>query len=100
MLIGSVVFMAINWLIVPLLKVMFLPLNLLTLGIFGWAVNVVALYFLTTVMPQFKLIPYDFPGLNLGWVIIPPTSMSLLIVAIVASLLIGLISHFLRWLVK
>lgn len=97
---GAVVFMLINWLVVPLLKVMFLPLNLLTLGIFGWAVNVIALYIMTSILPQFKLLPYDFPGINLSWVIIPPFSLNLLEVAIIASFLIGFMSHFLQWLVK
>jgi putative membrane protein len=98
--IGAFVFMLINWLIVPLLKVMFLPLNLLTLGIFGWMVNVIALYFLTTIYPAFKLLPYDFSGINFSWVIIPPISLNLLEVAIIASFLIGFISHLLQWVVK
>lgn len=98
--IGAVVFMLINWLVVPLLKVMFLPLNLLTLGIFGWAVNVIALYLMTSVLPQFKLVPFTFSGINLSWIIIPPISLNLLEVAILASFMIGLISHFLQWLVK
>lgn len=97
---GALIFMAINWLIVPLLKIMFLPLNLLTLGIFGWAVNVVALYFLTAVYPAFKILPYDFPGANIGIISLPAASLNLLQVAIIASLMIGLISHFLQWLSK
>jgi len=98
--IGAIAFMFINWLIVPLLKVMFLPLNLLTLGIFGWAVNVIALYLMTTVLPQFKLVPFTFSGINLSWIIIPPISLNVLEVAIVASFSIGFISHLLQWLIK
>lgn len=95
---GALVFMVINWLIVPLLKVMFLPLNLLTVGIFGWAVNVIALYFLTVVYPQFHLSPFDFPGANFGALIIPPLSLNLLEVAILSSAVVGFISNFLQWL--
>lgn len=97
---GAAVFMIINWSVIPLLKVMFLPLNLLTLGIFGWAVNVLALYFLTTILPAFRLLPFDFPGANFGILIIPPLSLSLLQVAILASFLVGLMSHFLQWLAR
>jgi uncharacterized membrane protein YvlD (DUF360 family) len=98
--IGAGVFMIINWLIVPLLKVMFLPLNLLTLGIFGWAVNVVGLYLLTVIVPEFKLLPFTFPGATISGIIIPAVDLSLLQVAIVASFLIGFMSHFCQWLVK
>ncbi len=100
LLLGALVFMVINWLIVPLLKIMFLPLNLLTVGIFGWAVNVVALYFLTVVYPQFKIVPFDFSGSNFGAVIIPPMSLNLLEVAILSSAVVGFISNFLQWLSK
>lgn len=98
--IGSLGLMVLNTLVIPLLKVMLLPLNLLTLGLFAWIVNVIALYFLITLIPQFKLVPYSFPGANLGTVIIPPVELTVLMVAIVASFLIGFISHFLHWLSK
>src|SRR3989338_1500105 len=63
---GSLGLMLLNLLVIPLLKVMFLPLNILTLGIFTWVINVVALYLLTTVVPQIKLVPYTFTGYNLN----------------------------------
>lgn len=98
--IGAVVFMLINIAVVPLLKVLFLPLNLLTLGIFAWVVNVLALYFLTLIDKQFTLAPYSFPGLHLSWIIIPSINLGIVQVAVISSLLIGLISHLLLWLVK
>lgn len=98
--IGAVVWMFINLAIIPLLRVMFLPLNLLTLGLFTWVINVIGLYFLTAILPQFKLLPYHYPGANIGGVIIPSIDLNVLYVAIVASFLIGFISHFLQWLIK
>lgn len=98
--VGSVGLMILNLAIIPLLKVMFLPLNLLTLGLFTWVVNVVGLYLLTSFLPQFQLVPYHFPGANFGLVIIPAFAMNILQVAIAASFLVGLISHFFGWLTK
>jgi putative membrane protein len=98
LLLGAIGLMVLNVAIIPLLKVMFLPLNLLTLGLFAWVVNVVALYLMTTYMPVFKLVPYDFPGANLNGFMVPSYSLNLLEVAIIASFLIGFVSHFLQWL--
>ncbi len=98
LLIGAIVFALINILLVPILKIILLPLNLLTLGIFAWITNVIALYALTTITPQFKLIPFAFEGFNFYGATIPGIYLSTLWVAIVASLLIGLITHFLQWL--
>jgi len=98
LLIGALGLMVLNIAVIPLLKVLFLPLNLLTLGIFAWVVNVVALYLMTTYLPVFKLVPYDFPGANLNGFMVPSYSLNLLEVAVITSFLIGLISHFLSWL--
>ncbi len=95
---GALGLMFINIAIIPLLKIMFLPLNLLTLGLFTWAINVIGLYLLTTFVRAFRIIPYSFPGTILFGVSIPPADLNILWVAILASFLVGLISHFLGWL--
>ncbi|TSC63730.1 MAG: putative membrane protein [Microgenomates group bacterium Gr01-1014_93] len=96
---GAAVFAAINILLVPLIKVLLLPLNLLTLGLFASLTNVLALYALTNIAPQFKLMPYYFPGFDYGGFSIPGVQLSTLMVAVVASLFIGVLTHFLHWLV-
>mgnify|MGYP001591925299 FL=1 len=98
LMIGAAAFMLINWILVPLLKILFLPLNLLTVGLFSWLVNVLALYALTTVS-SFALIPYRFPGLSVSGVAIPAMDLTTFWVAVIASVLIGVITHFLQWLV-
>lgn len=95
---GGLAFMGINFLLVPILKILFLPLNLLTLGLFAWITNVLALFALTTVVSDFQLIPYVFPGYNYNGFNLPSYDLSPFLVAIVASFLIGIITHFLQWL--
>lgn len=97
--IGGLAFAIINFILVPLLKILLLPLNLLTLGFFAWVTNVLALYALTTIVPEFRLFPYHFPGFEYQGFIFPALDLSVFWVAVVASLLIGLITHFLQWLV-
>lgn len=96
--VGAAAFMLINFILVPLLKILFLPLNLLTVGLFAWLVNVLALYALTTIVSDFVLLPYFFPGTTLAGLTIPPTQLTTFWVAVVASLMIGIITHFLQWL--
>lgn len=96
--IGALGLMGMNAIIIPLLKVVFLPLNILTLGIFTWVINVIALYLLTTIIPSFKLIPYNYPGGMILGVSVPPQNLTVLWVAIIASFMIGFASHFLHWL--
>jgi len=96
--IGALGLMGMNIIIIPLLKIVFLPLNILTLGVFTWVINVIALYLLTTIIPAFKLIPYNYPGGEVLGVGLPPQNLTVLWVAIIASFMIGFASHFLHWL--
>ena len=98
LIIAGFIFMLINLLLVPLLKLLFLPLNLLTLGLFAWITNVLALYALTTVVTDFKIISYPFPGLVYNGFSLPATELSPFWVAVLASFIIGAITHFLQWL--
>lgn len=98
LILGSLAFMVINFLLVPLLRILLLPLNLLTLGFFAWITNVLALYALTTIVSDFQLVPYTFPGFNYNGVIIPSYELSSFLVAVAVSFLIGIVTHFLQWL--
>lgn len=100
LLVAAFALMLVNLAVIPLLKIVFLPLNLLTLGIFAWVINVVALYVLTTIIPDLRLVPFDFNGFDWNGFIIPGFAFNVLQVAVIASILIGFISHFLQWLVK
>ena len=96
--IGAVAFMLINWILVPFLKILFLPLNLLTVGLFAWLINVLALFALTTIVSDFQLLPFTFNGFYGSGVSIPAMEISSFWVAVISSLLIGVITHFLQWL--
>lgn len=98
LLIGALAFMLINFILVPLLKILFLPLNLLTLGLFSWLINVLAIYALTTIVAEFVLLPYTFPGAAIFGITIPATELTTFWVAVAASFMIGIITNFLQWL--
>lgn len=94
---ATLVFALINLILVPLLKLLLLPLNLMTLGLFSWVTNVLALYALTTAVPSVRLVPYHFAGFSANGFTLPDATLSPLWVAILASLVIGLVTHFLHW---
>ena len=98
MALGALVFMLINFLLVPFLKILFLPLNLLTVGLFGWLINVLALYALTSIVTDFALKAYFFSGVSVLGLTIPAMQLSTFWVAVLASFMIGVITHFLQWL--
>ena len=100
LLIATFIFMLTDLILIPFIRILLLPLNLLTLGLFAWLTNVLALYFLATVTPYFKVFPYEFPGANLNGFILPSANLSAFQVVVVASLFIGVTIHLVNWLIK
>lgn len=98
LLVSTFAFMLMNFILVPLIKILFLPLNLLTLGVFSWLTNVLALYFLVTILPSMKILPYSYPGWASGGFVIPAMDLSSFQVTVLASILISIIVHFIYWL--
>ena len=84
----------------PIAKILFLPINLLTLGTLRWIINVIGLYLTTSFVSGFSINQYYFPGINWQGLVIPSIKFSLLITYIIVSLIINLIIVILRWLFK
>ncbi|MBU1127385.1 MAG: phage holin family protein [Patescibacteria group bacterium] len=88
------------FIIKPLIKLLILPINLITLGAFRWITNVATLYIVTLVVPYFEIVSFYFAGYNYQGFIIPSFSISQLVSLIIASLLISIVSTFFFWLFK
>lgn len=95
---GAVVLTLILIFIKPLLKLLFLPINFLTLGVFSWIINVAVLYLLTIFVPQIKVLAFQFPGFSYQGFTIPPMYLGHFQSFIVTSFVISIISNFLAWL--
>jgi len=89
-----------EYFIKPIAKFLFLPINILTLGLLRWVINVVGLYLVTIFVDGFSLIPYAFPGLNWQGIIIPSTNFSVLATYILVSLSLSLTTIILKWVIK
>lgn len=50
----------------PLLNIFLLPVNIVTLGLFSWIINVFILWLATQIVPGFDIAPTIFLGIQLG----------------------------------
>ena len=95
---GAAVFTLLNIFVRPILKILFLPINLLTLGAFSWLINVLVLYLLTYFIGEITINSWQFSGLYYQGFIIPKISFGIIETYILSSFVISLISNFLKWL--
>jgi putative membrane protein len=75
----------------PLLSLLFFPINMLTLGLMGWLVNVAVLYLWSVFVPNVSISAWTFPGLSSDWLTLSPVSLSLPWTLVILSFAISLI---------
>lgn len=80
----------------PLLKVLFIPVNILTFGLLSWAINVVVIYLLTIIVPEVTVSAWVFPGLTWEGFTIPAVSLNYWFSLIAVSLAVTFFSNLLH----
>jgi putative membrane protein len=95
---AALALMLINLTVKPLINLLLLPINLITLGAFRWLVNVLALYLVTLIVSQLRISAFLFPGFNYQGFIIPQVYLATPWVFVITSFLLSLITGFFLWL--
>lgn len=84
----------------PIINLIMLPINLLTLNLTSWLLNIVITYIWTLLVPNIQVASWQFKGKNIG----PITFSSLYFpqwqVIVLSGILLTLIIQFIKWLVK
>jgi len=100
LILASLALTGFEYLLKPIAKILFLPINLLTLGTLRWVINVIGLYLVTMFVDGFSLSAYSFPGINWQGVVLPAINFSLIPTYILTALFINLNISFIHWLFK
>lgn len=96
LLFGGLVLSLLMLLVAPLLKILFIPINIMTFGLLSWLVNVAILYLLTIFVPQIAVVPHTFPGVSWAGFVIPPFHASWGIALILSSLFVTAVTNLLH----
>jgi putative membrane protein len=98
LVLAAVTLTILNRFIKPILKLLLLPINLITLGVFRWVISVVSLFLLTTLIDGYSVIPYQFAGLTYEGFVAPSMYFNILFSYILASITISFTTSVVRWL--
>lgn len=94
-----IIFSLISFFLKPILKLLLLPINLLTLGLFGWIVNVILLYFLKLFVPEVHFGITFFPGFSWEGIVVPQMTLTPLWTVIATSFSLTFLTRLLNWLI-
>ncbi|MDP2586030.1 MAG: phage holin family protein [Candidatus Levybacteria bacterium] len=84
----------------PILSIVTLPLNIITLGLFSFLINAIILYLLTIIVPGISIAAFRFNGFAFWGFVIPQLQVNSFFAFVIASALLSLIVGFLKWLIK
>lgn len=97
---ATVTLSVINVFIKPIVKLFFLPLNIITLNLFSVVINVGVVFALTKLVSTVTISAWKFNGVTLNGFVVPPIQFSHFYTYIVVAFLLTTIVTFLNWLVK
>ena len=97
LLMASAVLTLIYLIVKPILKILLLPINLLSLGFLGWIINVAILYLLTRLIPSVTVSSWHFPGFAYQGILIPQYDLNQMMVFILVSFLLSFVVNFINW---
>lgn len=66
LIMAGIALAVLNTLIKPVLKLLLLPINLLTLGLLGWLINILMIYAAMWLVPGFSIAPIALLGIQLS----------------------------------
>ncbi len=100
LLIASTALMLLNKIVKPMIKLLLLPINLITLGLFRWVAHVLTLFILVRIVTGFSISGFYFAGWEWNGFIVPAGQISLFASFVLASMTLSLIEAFLKWVLE
>lgn len=97
---GSIILGVLYWTIKPLLNIVLFPLNLATLNISSWLVDIVIFYLWSIVFPQLKIGNWNFNGFSFGVVNLSAYTFSGWQMYVVSAIIMSLLLKLFNWLLK
>jgi len=95
-LIAAVTLSVLMLVVAPLLRILFLPVNMLTFGLLSWVINVIVIYLLTFFVSDVHITPWTFPGGAWQGFVFPSVALSYTAALVVSSLTVTFFSNVLR----
>ncbi|MFZ5845681.1 MAG: phage holin family protein [Patescibacteria group bacterium] len=96
LILAGIIFSLLLTIVKPVLRILFIPINLLTLGLASWFINVILLYLLTIFVPAVEVVPWTFPGATGAGFVIPPIYLNYPVALIVSAIFVTFVVQLLH----
>lgn len=94
---AAAVLAAINILVKPIVKIFFLPLNIITLNLFSVFINVGVVFALIKLVNTVSIKDWDFKGFSAYGFVLPSIHFTVIYTYILVAIVLTAIVSFLNW---
>jgi putative membrane protein len=94
--IAGLVLSLLMFIVKPMLKILFIPINLITFGLLSWFVDVLVLFLLTVLTPQVDIHAGILPQVSLQGFTIPPIQLTYFYALVLTSVVFTVITNILH----
>lgn len=84
----------------PIINILSLPLNIMTMGTFSFVINVAIFYVATQIIGNITIKAFVFPGFSFAGFIVPELHLNTFFAYVAAALVQSVIVTFISWLRK
>ena len=84
----------------PILNILSLPLNMVTLGLFSFLTNSIILYLLTVFVTQVTISKFTFEGFTFAGFVVPVMDFNTFYAFVITAAILSIIIAFFDWLIK
>jgi len=95
-MIAGLVLSVIMFIVRPMLKILFIPINLITFGLLSWFVDVIVLFLLTVITPQVQISAGTIPSVSFQGFVIPAIHLNYFWALVTTSVLFTVITNILH----
>lgn len=97
---ASVILSFFLYILRPIINIVMFPINLLTLNLSSWIVQIIIFYIWTVVLTQVKITNWLFPGINFGPITLSGGNLVKWQVIIISAIFLILIMKLLDWVLR
>lgn len=80
----------------PIFSIILLPINILTMGLVSYVLNIALIFALIQFLPGFSVAAYDFPGANIQGFVIPPAKLTQISTILAVAVIITVVQKVLH----
>jgi putative membrane protein len=97
---AAVIWLLLNKIVKPVIKLLLLPINLITLNLFSWVISIITLFLLQMIVGGIQIISYDFPGYAYQGFAIPPAYINVFFSYLITSTALNTFHSAILWLIR